>query len=104
MLFAARNQTRDTRDIASKITYVSQIIANLLLFPFLNRVHYVEYLCGLIFRNGVEPVPILDLGELQSIFTRSNHFMPKQRPGEYEFQYKRRLAELIQHEIPLKAV
>ena len=56
--------------------------------------HYVEYLCGLIFRNGVEPVSILDIGELRQVFTRSNKFLPKQRPGEYEFQYKRRLADV----------
>jgi hypothetical protein len=51
-------------------------------------------LCGLIFRNNVEPVSILDIGELKQVFVRSNHFMPKQRPGEYEFRYKRRLAEV----------
>ena len=54
----------------------------------------MEYLCGLVFRHGVEPVSILDLGELKQIFVRENHFMPKQRAGEYEFQYKRRLADV----------
>ncbi len=56
----------------------------------------MEYLCTLVFRNRVEPVAILDIGELKQIFTRANHFMPKQRAGEYEFQYKRRLSEVIQ--------
>ena len=37
---------------------------------------------------------LLDLGELKQVFARANHFMPKQRPGEYEFQYKKRLAEV----------
>jgi len=64
----------------------------------------VEYLCTLIFRNNVEPVPILDVNELKQIFSRSNHFMPKQRAGEYEFQYKRRLADAIKQEIPLDVV
>jgi len=78
-----------------KVLYVKTIV-------LLSRVHYVEYLCTLIFRNKVEPVSILDVGELKQIFTRSNnHFMPKQRAGEYEFQYKRRLAEVIKQEIPL---
>ena len=47
-----------------------------------------------MFRNNVDPVSVLDIGELKQVFTRSNHFMPKQRPGEYEFRYKRRLAEV----------
>ena len=51
-------------------------------------------MCGLIFRNNIEPVSILDIGELKQVFIRANHFMPKQRPGEYEFRYKRRLAEV----------
>ena len=58
------------------------------------RTHYVEYLCALVFRNNVDPVSVLDIGELKQVFTRANHFMPKQRPGEYEFRYKRRLAEV----------
>jgi len=65
------------------------------------KIHYTEYLCSLVFRHSIEPVSVLELGELMSVFTRSNHFMPKQRPGEYEFQYKKRLSQLILHEIPL---
>eukprot|EP00095_Tigriopus_kingsejongensis_P009844 maker-scaffold21_size687808-snap-gene-5.36 protein:Tk09844 transcript:maker-scaffold21_size687808-snap-gene-5.36-mRNA-1 annotation:"ring finger protein 31" len=57
------------------------------------QIHYVEYLSGLVFRNNVEPVSILDIGEMKQVFTRANHFLPKQRPGEYEFQFKRRLAD-----------
>ena len=45
-------------------------------------------------RNKVEPVAVLDIGELKQVFTRANHFLPKQRPGEYEFQYKKRLADV----------
>lgn len=56
--------------------------------------HYVEYLCGLIYRNDVDPVSTFDLGELKQVFARASHFMPKQRPGEYEFKYKKRLAEV----------
>ena len=56
--------------------------------------HYTEYLCGLVFRNNIDPISLLDLGELKQVFARANHFMPKQRPGEYEFQYKKRLAEV----------
>ena len=61
----------------------------------------MEYLCGLISRNKIEPVSVLDIGELKSVFSRSNHFLPKQRPGEYEFQFKKRLADVIKNEIPL---
>ena len=42
----------------------------------------------------MDPVSLLDLGELKQVFARANHFMPKQRPGEYEFQYKKRLSEV----------
>ena len=59
------------------------------------RVHYTEYLCSLVFRSNVDPVSLLDLGELKQVFARANHFMPKQRPGEYEFQYKKRLAQVL---------
>ena len=65
-----------------------------IFLPFF-RVHYTEYLCGLVFRNNVDPVSLLDLGELKQVFARANHFMPRQRPGEYEFQYKKRLAQVI---------
>ncbi|XP_059093166.1 uncharacterized protein LOC131888343 isoform X2 [Tigriopus californicus] len=67
------------------------------------QVHYVEYLSGLIFRNNVEPVSILDIGEMKQVFSRANHFLPKQRAGEYEFQFKRRLADIIKNEIPLES-
>ena len=49
----------------------------------------------MVFRKNVDPVSLLDLGELKQVFARANHFMPKQRPGEYEFQYKKRLAQVI---------
>ena len=62
--------------------------------PLSCRVHYTEYLCGLVFRSNIDPISLLDLGELKQVFARANHFMPKQRPGEYEFQYKKRLAEV----------
>jgi len=66
------------------------------------KVHYTEYLCNLVFRQNVDPVSLLDLGELKQVFARANHFMPKQRPGEYEFQYKKRLAQLVASEVPLE--
>merc|ERR1712241_695310 len=58
------------------------------------KIHYTEYLCTLVFRHSIEPVSILEIGELKQVFTRANHFMPKQRPGEYEFQYKKRLSQV----------
>jgi len=61
----------------------------------------------------VEPVSLLDIGEIQQVrpkfclvlscsakhlkfqvFARANHFMPRQRPGEYEYQYKIRLSQV----------
>jgi len=31
---------------------------------------------------------------LFQVFNRANHFMPRQRPGEYEYQYKKRLSQV----------
>ena len=58
------------------------------------RPHYVEYLCSLIFRNSIEVIDLLEIGEVKAVFTRSGKFLPKQRPGEYEFQYRKRLAQV----------
>lgn len=66
-------------------------------------VHYVEYLCGLIINNKLEVVSLLELGEVKAVFTRAGKFIPNQRPGEYEFQYLRRLAQVVEQEIPLDA-
>ncbi|XP_040575747.1 uncharacterized protein [Lepeophtheirus salmonis] len=68
------------------------------------KTHYTEYLCAVIFEQNIEPVSVFELGELKQIFNRTSHFMPSQRTGEYEFQYKKRLKEMIKHEIPLEAV
>ena len=70
------------------------LICKSLTDSYFSRVHYTEYLCNLVFRQNVDPVSLLDLGELKQVFARANHFMPKQRPGEYEFQYKKRLAQV----------
>jgi hypothetical protein len=32
---------------------------------------------------------------VKAVFTRAGKFIPNQRPGEYEFQYLRRLAQVI---------
>lgn len=58
------------------------------------RTHYVEYLCGLIYRNNVEPVSVMDVDELKLIFKRAKTFEPKQRPGENELKYITRLTEV----------
>ena len=31
---------------------------------------------------------------MKAVFTRAGKFLPKQRPGEYEFQYTRRLIQV----------
>ena len=58
------------------------------------KTHYVEYLCGLVFNNDIDPVQLFELGELQAVFSRSGRFLPSQRAGEYEFQYKKRLTQV----------
>lgn len=65
------------------------------------RTHYVEYLCGLVIRAKLEVVSLMELGEVQAIFTRAGKFIPRQRPGEYEFKYLKRLAQMVEEEVPL---
>ena len=36
----------------------------------------------------------MELGEVKAVFTRAGKFIPRQRPGEYEFKYLKRLAEV----------
>ena len=36
---------------------------------------------------------------MKAIFTRAGKFIPTQRPGEYEFRYLRRLAQVIVHRV-----
>ena len=36
----------------------------------------------------------MEIGEVKAIFTRAGKFIPMQRPGEYEFRYLRRLAQV----------
>ncbi len=33
--------------------------------------------------------------QIQALFTRAGKTVPRQRPGEYEFQYKRRITQVI---------
>jgi len=68
------------------------------------RIHYVEYLCDLIIDNKLEVVSLMELGEVKAVFTRAGKFIPKQRPGEYEFQFTRRLIQVVEQEIPLDSV
>jgi len=67
------------------------------------RTHYVEYLCGLIISAKLEVVSLMELGEIKAVFTRAGKFIPRQRPGEYEFKYTKRLAQMVEEEIPLDA-
>ena len=58
------------------------------------RTHYIEYLCNLVITAKLEVVSLMELGEVKAIFTRAGKFIPVQRPGEYEFRYLRRLAQV----------
>ena len=58
------------------------------------RTHYVEYLCNLVIKEKLEVVSLMEIGEVKAIFNRAGKFIPLQRPGEYEFRYLRRLAQV----------
>ena len=80
---------------------LEQIIANICIIVC--RTHYVEYLCGLVIKEKLEVVSLMELGEVKAVFTRAGKFIPRQRPGEYEFKYLKRLAQVANRHL-LKTV
>ena len=51
-------------------------------------------MCNLVIKEKLEVVSLMEIGEVKAIFTRAGKFIPSQRPGEYEFRYLRRLAQV----------
>ena len=59
-----------------------------------SRIHYKEYLVGLINKNKVDPVDIMGVKELERCFIRMGKPAPKLNKNENEQQYKKRLAQV----------
>jgi len=47
-----------------------------------------------VIKEKLEVVSLMELGEVKAVFTRAGKFIPRQRPGEYEFKYLKRLAQV----------
>lgn len=63
-------------------------------FAYFSRIHYKEYLVGLINKNKVDPVDIMGVKELERCFIRMGKQAPKLNKNENEQQYKKRLAQV----------
>ncbi len=58
----------------------------------LSGTHFIRYQIS-------RPTAYFDLTFKLQVFTRANHFMPRQRPGEYEYQYKKRLSQVMHRNV-----
>ncbi len=56
--------------------------------------HYKEYLVGLINRNNIDPVVIMDEQQLKIQLNRLNKNVPKRKQNEAEKEYKKRLLQV----------
>ena len=65
-----------------------------MLIFFFPRIHYKEYLVGLINKNKLDPVDIMGVRELDRCFARMGKLAPKLNKNENEPQYKLRLAKV----------
>nr|XP_046917921.1 E3 ubiquitin-protein ligase lubel-like [Dermatophagoides farinae] len=64
------------------------------------KLHYKEYLGNLIYRNQIDPIPILTESELELTLKRENIRIPSKIRGE---DYIEKLKELIREKIPLES-
>lgn len=65
------------------------------------RMHYVEYLGQLIFKNHIDPVPIFDVEELELVLKRANIRLPS-RYKLSDREYQDVLIKVINTDVPLE--
>ncbi|XP_075531757.1 uncharacterized protein LOC142564583 isoform X1 [Dermacentor variabilis] len=65
------------------------------------RMHYVEYLGQLIFKNHVDPLPIFDVDELELVLKRANIRLPS-RYKLSDREYQDALIKVIDTDVPLE--
>ncbi|XP_045618058.2 E3 ubiquitin-protein ligase lubel isoform X11 [Procambarus clarkii] len=65
------------------------------------RNHYIDYLGLLCFKNRIDPLPLMDEGDLRFVFRREHLEVPKRRPWESDEYFRRRLSKLIKEHLPL---
>lgn len=64
----------------------------------LYRIHFVEYLAWLIFKNKIDPLETLDEEDLRFVIRRENLAAPKRIPWESKDAYRQKL---LQVNVPL---
>ncbi|XP_047495695.1 E3 ubiquitin-protein ligase lubel-like isoform X9 [Penaeus chinensis] len=65
------------------------------------RIHFVEYLAWLIFKNKIDPLETLDEEDLRFVIRRENLAAPKRIPWESKDAYRQKLLQLIKEHLPL---
>lgn len=66
------------------------------------RIHYVEYLVGLINGKNIDPAKSFPIAQLEIILRRDELEVPVRRQGEADIDYRRRLLTELQAKVPLK--
>lgn len=62
-----------------------------MLFGFVSRVHYTEYLVSLIKINYIDPADVMELDEMVVVLLRAEIEQPRRGRGEDENLYKDRI-------------
>ncbi|XP_013410818.1 uncharacterized protein LOC106173998 [Lingula anatina] len=68
------------------------------------EIHYKEYLVSLINRHHIDPLIILSLNEIKVVLGRVDKQPLKRNKGEKDPDYKKRLIEFVQREVPLTSM
>jgi len=58
------------------------------------RIHYKEYLVGLVNRHGIDPAEVMTADELSILLERSEKKCPRQRQDETAVQHTRILLDV----------
>jgi len=60
----------------------------------IGRAHYIEYLCGLVRDNALDPVIVLSADDLETIVRRAHKRLPPRAYGMPEAKYREALLQV----------
>ncbi|XP_063839106.1 uncharacterized protein LOC135088151 [Ostrinia nubilalis] len=63
--------------------------------------HYLEYLSRVVRARGLDPLPLLDVGDLETLVRRAALRPPPRPYGSLDGLYRRALQEIVKEKIPL---
>ncbi|XP_017774762.1 PREDICTED: uncharacterized protein LOC108561373 isoform X2 [Nicrophorus vespilloides] len=66
------------------------------------RNHYIEYLCLLIRNNRIDPLPLLNADDLETVVRRAARKLPPNAYGTPREVYRQRLSQIIVEHVPLE--